>query len=123
MVVLANSEAANSSRLGQRVMRRALGIAEPVVKALPLEPKELARHEGTYDLGPLQLRIFAEDGRLRAQVTNQSAFDILYQGEHTFVSDAKLDVGHRLVFKVEGERASGLTVFQGGIVMPAPRIE
>lgn len=123
VVVLANSEAANPTRLGQRIMRRALGITEPVIKALPLEPKELARYEGIYDLGALQLRIFAEEGRLRAQGTNQPAFDIVYQGEHTFVADPKLDIGIKLVFKVEGARSSGLTLYQSGIVMPAPRIE
>lgn len=123
VVVLANAEGANPERLGWRITLRALGVQEQVVKALPLEPSALARYEGTYDLGPLQLRVFAEGGRLRAQGTNQAALDLVYQGEDTFVVDPALAVGIKLVFKVEGARASELTLHQGGLVMPAPRIE
>jgi hypothetical protein len=101
-------------------MRRALGIEEVGIKALPLPAEELARYEGTYDLGTLELRIFAEGGRLRAQGTNQPVLDLLYQGDHTFVAEA--DHGIRMVFQLDGARASGFTLYQGGAEIPAPRL-
>lgn len=122
VAVLINTEGANPGRLSERIMRRALGLpAEVAVKALPLEPGEMARYEGSYDLGQLQIRIFSEGGRLQAQATGQPAFGLLYQGEHTFVAEPA--PGIRLVFEVEGERASALMLYQGGLVIPGKRID
>lgn len=120
IAVLENTQAYDPARTEEAIARALFGIAAPQVADLPLSEAEIARYVGTYDLGPLQLRIFAQDGRLMAQGTGQPAFPLLYQGEHEF--RASFDERVRIVFEVSGERAAALTLYQGGAAMRAPRL-
>lgn len=121
IVVLVNTTPGHTGRIEDAVARAALGLARNVVLDLPLTPEENARYVGTYDLGDLEVRVFEQDGVLMAQVTNQRALRMKYQGEHTFVLDAPQSI--KLVFELEGDHASGFTLHQGDVVARAPRVE
>jgi D-alanyl-D-alanine carboxypeptidase len=121
VAVLANNEAASTAMITDRLSRAALGLPEPDIRDLSLTPAERARYLGSYDLGPLQIRVFEDGEHLAAQATNQAPFRLLAQGEHEF--RASFDTSVRLVFRVEGERASSLTLHQGGAVMDARRVD
>ncbi|HEX5726370.1 MAG TPA: serine hydrolase, partial [Longimicrobiaceae bacterium] len=116
---------AGTTRGGRRLSDRTTPPANAVsaVRDLPLTAAEMARYEGTYtlQLGPrtLDLRIFVQDGRLMSQATGQGAFRLRHQGEHAFVPDFDDEV--RLVFTVESGRAAGVTLHQGGAVVPGTR--
>jgi hypothetical protein len=120
IVVLVNTAPGHPDQVEQAVARAALGLARIVAKDLPLTTAERARYLGTYDLGQLQVRIFERDGVLMGQATGQSALRMMYQGEQTFLLDAPEAI--KLVFELDGERATRFTLHQGGAVMPAPRI-
>jgi D-alanyl-D-alanine carboxypeptidase len=121
IAVLANSEGANPSAIATRLARAVLDIPEPEVRDITLTAAARARYVGTYDLGPLRIRIFEQDGRLVSQATGQPVFGLLAQGNHEF--RAAFDHTVRLVFEMRGERAESLTLYQGGAVMPAPRVD
>jgi D-alanyl-D-alanine carboxypeptidase len=121
IAVLFNSDVEDASRTEEMVARAVFGLEMPVVGDLPLSDADRARYVGTYDLGRLQIRVFAQEGRLMAQATGQSAFPLLHQGEHEF--RAGVDDRIRLVFSVEGGRAASLTLYQGGAAMPARRVD
>lgn len=121
IAVLANSGAANLAQLEAHLARAALGLPPQTRSNLPLSAEERARYTGTYDLGRLQLRVFEQAGRLMGQATNQPAFPLLNQGEHTFLVDVPQQE-IRLVFQLEGGRATGLVIYQGGAVIPAKRV-
>jgi hypothetical protein len=67
----------------------------------------------------LDLRVFAQDGRLMAQATGQGAFALRHQGEHVFIPAFDDDV--RLVFTMENGRATSTTLHQGGSVVTGAR--
>jgi serine-type D-Ala-D-Ala carboxypeptidase/endopeptidase len=112
-------------RTVRRVSDRTSAPAAPAVEVrdLPLSADEMARYEGTYTLRlgerSLELRIFVQDGRLMSQAAGQGAFRLRHQGEHVFVAD--FDDAVRLVFTVENGRATGATLYQGGVVVPGTR--
>lgn len=90
--------------------------AEPEVRDLALSAEDIGRYEGTYLLAvgerTLELRIFAEDDRLKSQAAGQDVSPLRYQGDHVFVPD--FDDTVRLVFTVEDGRATGVVLHQGG---------
>jgi D-alanyl-D-alanine carboxypeptidase len=111
-------------QLERRIARMLLGVPEPVVQDLPLTPAERARYVGTYDLRPavpLEVRVFEQGDRLMAQGTGQPAFPLRYQGDHTFDGPEASSI--RMVFTVEGERATMFTLSQGGGALPARRVD
>ena len=121
IAVLANSEDANATRIGQRIARAALGIPEPVVRDLPLTAAERAAYEGTYQLRDVRLRIFARGDSLLGQASGQASFGLLAQGDHTFV--ATFDPDTRVVFAMDGAgHAQALSWTQGGVTSRAARI-
>lgn len=95
----------------------------PEVLDLPVTPSDVARYEGTYMLAigdrVLELRIFGQDGRLVSQATGQSIAALRHQGDHTFVPD--FDDTARLVFTVIDDRATRVTLHQGGAVITGER--
>lgn len=97
---------------------QAAAIPDPTLTA-----EELARYEGTYTLSSqgrtLDLRVFAQEGRLMSQATGQEGFRLRSQGNHVFIPDFDDEV--RLVFTVENGRATGLTLHQGGQAIPGTR--
>lgn len=121
IAVLTNTEGPAAYAVEEAIARHRLGIPEPVRENLPLTAKERARYTGTYDLGPLELRVFEQDDRLMAQATNQPAFPLLYQGDHEFLLDVPAQE-IRLVFVLEEGRAESLVLHQGGAVIPAERV-
>src|SRR2546430_1458211 len=50
VVVLTNTETSLPDQLEKRIARRVLGIAEPMVKDLPVTATDAARYAGRYDL-------------------------------------------------------------------------
>jgi serine-type D-Ala-D-Ala carboxypeptidase/endopeptidase len=110
-----------------RPARRVSGEVPPAnasaVRDLPLPEAEAARYAGTYTLQAggraLELRVFAEDGQLRAQAQGQAVTRLRYQGDHAFVHGENDDV--RLVFTVEGGRARSVTLHQGGRAVEGTR--
>ncbi len=88
----------------------------PEVRDVPVTEEEIARYEGTYllEVGDrtLPLRIFGRDGILVSQAEGQREAPLRYQGDHVFVPD--FDERVRLVFTVEDDRSTSVTLFQGG---------
>lgn len=99
--------------------------APAAVRDLPLTPADMARYEGTYTLQAdgmtLDLRVFAEEGRLMTQATGQGAHRLRAQGDHVFVPD--FDDTVRLVFTVENGRAMSTTLHQAGRTIGGARTQ
>ncbi|MBW3569924.1 MAG: serine hydrolase [Gemmatimonadetes bacterium] len=113
-----------TERVGSRVSDRAPRPGDPdAVRDLPLSADEMARYEGTYTLRmgerSLELRVFAQDGRLMAQAAGQNATRLRAQGDHVFVPDFSDQV--RLVFTFQDGRAQGVTLHQNGREMSGTR--
>lgn len=87
VAMLANAERIEPGALESAVARSALRLPQLVRKDLPLTDEKRALCLGSYDRGPLQLRVFVASDRLKAQATGQPALRMLYQGEHTFLLD------------------------------------
>lgn len=120
VVVLANSEDANTGRIAQRIARAAFGLTEPVVRDLPVSAAEATRFAGNYRLNDaLDLRVFARGDSLMMQATGQGASRLLSQGGGVF--RASFDPEVRVEFEMTGDRAPALTLFQGA-PRRAPRI-
>ena len=116
-----------SDRVAQRTdaaMPRPAVVAGNEVESLPLAAAEFPKYEGTYrlQLGPqtMDVRVFAQNDRLMAQATGQSAFVLHFVGNHSFAP--AFDPTARLAFTVEGDRATGLTLHQGGQQAPGTRV-
>ena len=124
MAVLANGPS-DTGALSARIARAVLGLPEPAeVEEVPIAEALLERYVGTFDLAPaapLQVRVFIQDGRLMAQATGQSAFPLRHTGDHTFFGPAA--TGIRVVFTLEGDRATAFTLHQGGASVVARRID
>lgn len=121
VAVLVNTSTPKTEAVLDAVARAALGLARIVPVDLPLSLEERARYSGTYDLGPVQLQVFEEAGRLVLQPVGQAPARLLNQGGHTFLAEA--GGGARIEFEVDGARATSLTLFQGAQEMVAQRIQ
>ncbi len=121
IVVLANTEGANPGRVERLIAQAVLDLPEPEVADLPIPAEEIARNVGTYALGNLLLEVSEDEGRLVMQTTGQEALRLLYQGDHRFIASDDEEIS--VVFAADGEVAEQLTVFQGGGVYEAQRIE
>lgn len=76
---------------------------------------------GRYELAPtFILSFFVEDGKLRTQATGQPKLDLQVTGPAQF---SVVGVPARVVFEMEGTKATAVTLFQGGREMKAKRIE
>ncbi|HEU0299289.1 MAG TPA: serine hydrolase, partial [Longimicrobium sp.] len=112
-----------ADRTLRRLGDRTSAPAGAEVRDLPLTAEEMARYEGTYTLGmgqrTLEVRVFAQDGKLVAQAAGQEGFPLRYQGDHVFIPS--FDDQVRLVFTVENGRATGVTLYQNGAEIPGTR--
>lgn len=112
-------------RPGRRVSDRAPSPAEELaaILDLPMSVQEMAVYEGTYamQLGArtMDLRVFADEGKLMAQPAGQSRFRLRSQGGHLFIPTFDSDA--RLVFAVENGRAARAVLHQNGREFPGER--
>ncbi len=120
IVVLSNTPGAHVGTIAETIAKWALGIGVPVVLDEAITAEETAAYEGVYELAPgFEITISAREGLLFAQATGQGQFGLRAQGDHTFI--ASFDDAVRIVFVVEGARATTLILYQGGR-REAPRI-
>lgn len=124
VTVLTNSGSAPAGDLLKQLVRAALGAPlkkDPVTVALAAGDRD--RYVGVYALQiPNEVRDFtiAVDGdHLTAQLVGQGAIPLVYFGNHTF--GASFDPNLRLVFTVEGNKATKVTLHQGGDTYPGLR--
>ncbi len=99
-----------------------LGFAQMSGDTKSLEFVELDAFPGAYMISKdFYLFISEEDDRLFAQATGQPAFSLAYASDNEFVFPAA-DV--RIVFDtMDSDRATALTLYQGGNTTPAKRVE
>jgi D-alanyl-D-alanine-carboxypeptidase/D-alanyl-D-alanine-endopeptidase len=115
----------DSERTARRAGDRAPTPAEEKasIRDLPLTAEEMAAYEGTYTLQlgqrTLELRVFAQGGKLMSQATGQGAFLLRNQGSHAFIPIFDNDA--RLVFTLENGRATRIMLYQGGQQVPGTR--
>ena len=107
--------------------RHLLDPASPLVppkkerKEITLDPKKFEPMVGRYELAKgFVLKVTLEDGRFMTQATGQGKIEIFPMSERVFfpkVVDAELE------FAVEGEKATQVTLRQGGGTMVGKRLE
>ena len=108
----------------RQVARAALGAPlEVPPTVVPLTAADRARYAGVYALSlPAGARDFtvAEVGDgLTGQPAGQNPVPLLHYGNHTF--GASFDPSLRVVFTIEGGRATRMTLVQGGQQIDGPR--
>ena len=84
---------------------------------LPLSSAERAGIVGSYDLGPIEIEIYEQNGFLRAQPGDQVATRLLYQGEARFL--AEHDPQIEFIFEPGNDQAETVTLRNRGRAMPA----
>lgn len=117
IAVLVNTDGASEDALTieGRVARIVLGLAEPVLKDLPLSQREIHAFSGRYTDGANEIRVFPREERLlRAiQDSERPPLRLLYQGENTFGWSAyPMD---RAVLHVRDGRAFGYSQYYNGV--------
>jgi CubicO group peptidase (beta-lactamase class C family) len=117
ITVLTNSGSARSSDLLRQLGRAALGVPlDRPPPTVPLAATDRRRYVGVYALdfaGTVREFTVAEAGdQLTGQMTGQGANQIRHLGNHTF--GVSFDPAVRLVFTVDGDRATKMTLVQGG---------
>jgi CubicO group peptidase (beta-lactamase class C family) len=128
IVVFANTLGSDPGTLARNVARAALGLAPVAPPRLPpavaLSAAERARYVGRYTLAlpdrTLGFTVTERDGRLFGEGEGQGAFALVPLGDHAF--GAPFDAATRFVFDVEGERATGFTLRQGGGAFRGTRV-
>jgi CubicO group peptidase (beta-lactamase class C family) len=124
ITVLTNSGSGRAGDLLRQVMRAALGVpleVPPTVVALTAADR--ARYAGVYALalpgGARDFTIAEQGDALTAQLAGQGPIPLLHYGNHTF--GASFDPTVRVIFTVEGGRATRVTLVQGGGRVEGPR--
>ncbi|MFN0179223.1 MAG: serine hydrolase domain-containing protein [Gemmatimonadales bacterium] len=117
ITVLTNSGAARSSDLLRQLGRAAMGVPlDRPPPTVPLAAADRGRYLGVYalDFGGtvMEFTVAVAGDQLTGQITGQSATPMRHLGNHTF--GVSFDPTVRLVFTVEGDRATKMTLVQGG---------
>jgi serine-type D-Ala-D-Ala carboxypeptidase/endopeptidase len=90
---------------------------------LPLTDSEMARYQGTYVLqlggGQVEARVRESNGSLEASLEGGVPTRLLHQGDHTFVLEA--DPDGRVLFMVDGDRATAIRIGLAGAMIPGLR--
>lgn len=91
-------------------------------KEIAVDPKLFHGYVGRYQLAPnFIVTVTTEDNRLFVQATGQPRFEVFAEGEKEFFYKV---VDAQITFTTdENGRATGLTLHQNGMNMPAKRIE
>jgi D-alanyl-D-alanine carboxypeptidase len=121
VAVLYNTDDAPPARLEVLLARAVLGLELPQTVNLPTPPELRTALPGTYALAGTELRVFEREGALWARITGQSPGRLLYAGDHEF--RAIFDPAVRFVFRVDGGRAAGFVLHQGGATVEAERVD
>jgi len=118
IVVLTNGiyAGAIAEQIEQSVLRVSRGEDAGLPINLPLSPAERAGFAGTYDLGPVEIEVYEQDGVLRAQPGDQVSTRLLYQGEMRFI--AEHDPQIEFIFEAANGQAAALTLRNRGRAMP-----
>ena len=116
-VVLTNTGALTAVQLERLIARRALGIKD--LPAVSIDASALERLVGEYAIGNARLKVFVENGRLRAESTGTPAFGLKHVGSGRFVRDDNDDV--QLEFAA-GTPAPSFVRRQGANVTTATRV-
>lgn len=121
VVVLTNGAYAGSlvEVIEQSVARAAHGAPEAPTTDLAIADDAEARYAGTYDLGPLKIRVYRHGTHLRAEPDGQAAGRLLYQGDDVFVAEHDPAVSIR--FDIQDGRATALAMSRNGKSMPPAR--
>lgn len=89
----------------------------------PLSAEEMTRYEGEYLLQAgsqtRELRVFQEEGQLKANLAGQGTSRLLPQGSHAFL--AEVEPSFRFVFHVAKGRAESLSLYVNGKEVPGKR--
>ncbi len=92
-------------------------------RSAALTAQDIARYEATYAYvaggNPREMRVFGDNGQLKAQIAGGRVVALRLAGEHAFVLD--VDANIRVVFTVENGRATGVTVYQRGETLVGKR--
>ena len=88
---------------------------------LSLTAEERSQYIGTYDLGPIEVRVFEDGERLILQPSGQAPARLLFQGDDVFLADVGREA--RIEFRLEDGRATGLTLYQGSQQLDGRRTE
>ena len=80
VAVLVNTNTTKAETIQNAVARAALGMDRLVPRDLPLSADQRAPYVGSYDLGPIAVRVFEAGERLILQPSGQTAARLLYQG-------------------------------------------
>ena len=125
VVVLANINGSQANDLGLQLMTLARG-GEVTLKAEPefvdIDPATIGDYEGSYALSPeFKIRVFAEGSRLKAQATNQPAFELFAEkGEDDLFFVKIVDARIRFHRGADGAVES-LTLIQNGQEIPGAK--
>lgn len=117
VTVLTNSGAARIDGLRRQLTLAASGVPlDQPPKVVPLSAADRARYVGVYALalpdGTRDFTVAEQGDQLTGQMAGQGASPMLHFGKHTF--GAPFDPTVRLIFVVEGARATKLVLVQRG---------
>ncbi len=117
LTVLTNAGSARADELMRQVGRAVMGmplVQPPVV--VPLPAADRSRYVGVYSLplppGPRDFTVAESADGITGQLEGQGPIPLLHYGDHTF--GASFDPSVRLIFTVEGNRATRLALVQRG---------
>lgn len=124
VTVLTNSGAAQADRLQRQLTLAALGVPlDQRPKVIALAAADRARYVGVYALalpdGARDFTVAERGDELTGQLVGQGANPLLHYGNHTF--GVSFDPSARLIFVVEGGKATKLALVQGGGRFEGPR--
>lgn len=105
-----------SEQIERSVLNASRGVDAGLPVNLPLSSAERAGFIGNYDLGPIKIEVYEQDGFLRAQPGDQVATRLLYQGESRFL--AEHDPQIEFIFELGNEQAAAVTLRNRGRAMP-----
>jgi CubicO group peptidase (beta-lactamase class C family) len=123
IVVLTNTESSNAASLESAIARAVLDLGEATSKDILLEPSELARYAGKYDIGLTTVKVSAKEGRLHigVQVPGLAReYRLLYQGEGVFRAEADDEVS--VQFRGTHASVDSFVLVRHGITMWGRRV-
>ena len=117
VTVLTNSGSAPAGPLQRQLTLAALDMPlDKPAKTVPLAAADRLKYVGVYALalpgGPRDFTIAEQGDQLTAQLAGQGANPMLYYGDDTF--GMSFDPALRMIFTVEGGRATKMVLLQGG---------